>query len=135
MKGYMPRVAGNRYLIVDQDSFGSQYKSTENLTNNELKITYLFTNSCPIDTVCIYLQYDASSICEHLGLYPAIWSDKAFGEAIPCRYNKETENLDAKTLSVEVCPGGNDSCIGCDKLRFVEVRSFPLKSHSHVICG
>lgn len=135
MKSYMPKVTGNRYFIVDADSFGPQYKSTENLEKNELKITSLSTSSCPMNTSCIYLKYDATSICEHLGIYPAVWSDKAFGEGIPCRYKKETEVLDAKTLRVEGCPGGKDSCIGCNKLLSVEVRSYPHKSHSHVICG
>jgi len=124
-----------RYLIIDKDSFGSQYKSTENLENNELKITFLKTSDCPINTSCIYIDRQPSSICVHLGVYPMpVNENKAFGESIQCRYNNKIEVFDTKTLGIERCPGGKDSCIGCDKLKDVQVRSDPLKSHSHVIC-
>jgi hypothetical protein len=135
MKGYRAAPMGERHIIVDADSFGKEYKSTENLENNELKMTLLLTTDCPINTKCICLEYGVSSICSHLGVYPTIWNNKkTFGESVQCRYDEKIESFDAKTLRIEHCPEGKDLCIGCDNLKDIQVRSDPLKSHSYVIC-
>ena len=131
---------GGRYYVVNKDSFGILREVTPNLNENELRITRLEAEGCPIEELCLNLNYGIISVCNHMGAYPTSAmspeGELVFDE-MPCDYSDSPSYLAVRVLAVGNCPIGESSCLECQHIKDIIIPSGPNpnKSHACLICG
>jgi len=126
---------GESYIIVNKNSFGLFREVTPNLTENELKITFLGVEDCPIDRFCIYLNDDITSVCRYMGHYPN-YLDRLVTEKLPCRHDDPPIDRKVNVLEAEKCPEKKQNCVGCVHIENIIIPSEPNpeKSHACLVC-
>jgi len=126
---------GESYIIVNKNSFGIFREVTPNLTENELKITFLGVEDCPIDRFCIYLNDDITSVCRYMGHYPN-YLDMFVTEKLLCRHDDPPIDRKVSVLQAENCPDKKQNCVGCEHIENIIIPSEPNpeKSHACTVC-
>ena len=131
-----------RYVIVDEGTFGLEKKSTSNLNENELKILFLGVEDCPIKEDCVRListlANEVSSVCKYLGAYPTVSIEgKLVYNRLPCLHEDRQVDLEVKILKSEKCPVDKLHCCGCGDIEnlIMPIQGNPDKSHAYLTCG
>jgi len=124
-----------RYVICAVDKYLPDSCKGDNLTSDEIKIVSVQAIGCPIKSVCTDIDsHGRTTYCVHLTAYPfMITGDKLLGESLSCA--KARKVLDARELKPETCPIKRRSCIACEHLGDIFLRSQRIdKSHAHIKC-
>jgi len=121
--------AGDRNVIIDEESRADEMRITPNLADDQFKIELLIADDCPIRTSCIRIEEGVNSICKHLGY------DRVDLKELLCQYGALSKPRVVNELWVEGCPLGKN-CAKCKDLKSISIPpSFrPEKSHAYVTC-
>jgi len=121
--------AGDRNVIIDEESRADEMRITPNLADDQFKIELLIADDCPIRTSCIRIEEGVNSICKHLGY------DRVDLKELLCQYGALSKPRAVNELWVEGCPLGKN-CAKCKDLKSISIPpSFqPEKSHAYVTC-
>jgi hypothetical protein len=138
--GYKTVQDGERYYVVNEDSFGILREVTPNLADNERKITMLEVEDCPLGEPCLRLNDGIISVCTYLGAYPSSAMSpegEIVVEELPCTHEETLGVHAVRALAVEDCPIGESNCLGCQHIKdiIVPLGPRPRKSHACLVCG
>ena len=127
---------GESYFIVNKNSFGIFREVIPNLTEDELKITFLEVEGCPTDRFCIYLNDDVTSVCRYMG-HHSDYLGRLVTEKLLCRHDDPPIDRKVSVLQAERCPEKKQTCVGCVHIENIIIPSEPNpdKSHACVVCG
>lgn len=137
--GYKTVQDGERYYVVNEDSFGILREVTPNLAENERKITVLEVEDCPIGEPCLKLSNGNISVCTYLGVYPTPAMSpegEIVVEELPCTHKESLGVHAVRVLSVENCPISESNCLECQHIKdiIVPLGPHPRKSHACLVC-
>ena len=130
-----------RLIVVNEDAFGLFLECTPNLGEDELRITSLEVDGCPIHQLCVILSDGITSICKYRGIEP---NPSSFSEDdnvhhagyLLCSYDGGPIKRRINALEAEGCPSRRNNCVGCTHLEEIVIPSGPdpVKSHACVVC-
>jgi hypothetical protein len=130
-----------RLIVVNEDAFGLFMECTPNLGEDELRITSLGVDGCPIGQWCAYLFDGITSMCQYMSANfgPSSFSgDENVHHAgrLLCSYGGGSGERRITALEVEGCPSRRKNCVECAHLEEILIPSgpHPVKSHACVVC-